>query len=280
MPAPLLAAVYALAAALVWGTGDFAGGLAARRVGALRALLLSMGVGLLSMLLLAMLTGEAISTPADLLWGILAGLFGTAGFLCMLQGFSIGRMSIVAPVSAILAAVVPVIVAAFTTSLPSELQFLGFLLAFTSIWFVSANERKSANGPTGLGLAVLAGLGFGLFFTGLDQISDQAIFWPLVASRLVAGSLLVLVMRFQRLPVLMPDTPYKLVTTVGVLDAGGNLFFLLAVQTGRLDLTAVLVSLYPAVTVMWAALIAKEHLTRLQAVGAALAVLSIALITR
>ena len=279
MSATLLAAIFALSAAVVWGTGDFTSGLAARRIGPLHALLLSMLVGLAAMFLLAWTTGEAMASTADLLWGILAGLFGTAGFLCMLQGFTIGRMSVVAPVSAVLAAIVPVIVATFTESLPREMQFLGFLLAFISIWLVSAQSPQRTSGPSGFGLAVLAGLGFGFFFTGLDQISNNAVFWPLVASRLVAALLLAVVVLFTRRPLVPPAAPIGLLVTAGLLDVGGNFFFLSAVQSGRLDIAAVLVSLYPAVTVLWAMLVLKERMNRLQAIGVLLAILAIGLIT-
>lgn len=278
MPSTLVAALLALSAAVAWGTGDFTTGLAARRIGSVPALLLSMLVGLAAMASLALASGQPISPVADLAWGTVAGLAGTAGFICMLRGFSIGRMSIVAPVSAVLAAAVPVLVTGFTAGLPGEIQLIGFLLAFISIWLVSTNGPVSS-GPTGFGLALLAGLGFGFFFIGLDQISDSAFFWPLVASRLVASVLLIGFTLITRRPLLPAKSPFGLLVAAGLLDVAGNLCFLLAVQTGRLDLASVLVSLYPAVTVLLAALIAKERMTRLQVLGVGLAVLAMALIT-
>lgn len=278
MPAPFLAALFALAAAFVWGTGDFTSGLAARRIGAFHALLVSFMFGLLSTLAVTLASGEAFPAQIDLLWGVVAGLLGTAGFMAMLHGFATGRMSIVAPVSGVLAAGIPVIFAAVREGLPGELQLFGFVLAFASIWLLSL-RHESEKRPTGFGLALLAGLGFGLFFTALDQISAGAVFWPLVASRLVSTLLLASIALSTRRPLVPKGAPIRLLALAGVLDVLGNVLFLLAVQTGRLDIAAVLVSLYPAVTVLLATWIAKERMTRLQIVGVVIAIAAIALIT-
>jgi uncharacterized membrane protein len=273
-----LAAIFALSAALVWGTGDFTGGYNARRIGALHALLLSFPFGQLALLAAALLTGEPMSAPADLAWGALGGLFGAAGFLCMLQGFAVGRMGIVAPVSAVLAAAVPVAFAAFTEGMPGGVKLLGFGLAFVSIWLLSQRREDEAK-SSGFLLAVFAGLGFGLFFITLDRISGAATFWPLVVSRLMATLLLAVITRLSKQPLLPAKPPYALLAASGVLDVAGNLLFLRAVQTGRLDIASVLVSLYPGVTVLLARLIEKEHLSRVQIFAVGLAVAAIALIT-
>lgn len=278
MQPSVLAAIFALSAALVWGTGDFTGGYNARRIGALHALLLSFPFGLLALLAAALLTGEPMSAPGDLIWGAVGGLFGAAGFLCMLQGFAVGRMGIVAPVSAVLAAAVPTVFAAFSEGLPSSVQLLGFGLAFVSIWLLSQRREDEAK-SSGFLLAVFAGLGFGLFFITLDRISGAATFWPLVVSRLMATLLLALITRLSKQRLLPAKPPFALLAASGVLDVAGNLLFLRAVQTGRLDIASVLVSLYPGVTVLLARLIEKEHLSRVQVFAVGLAVLAIALIT-
>jgi drug/metabolite transporter (DMT)-like permease len=278
MPLSLLATLFALSAALVWGTGDFTGGFNARRIGALHALLLSFPFGFLALLLAALATREPLSAPADLAWGAVGGLFGAAGFLCMLQGFAVGRMGIVAPVSAVLAAVLPTVFAAFTEGMPGGIQLLGFGLAFVSIWLLSQRRQDEAK-SSGFLLAIFAGLGFGLFFITLDRISASATFWPLVVSRLMATLLLAVITRLSRQPLLPAKPPYVLLAASGILDVAGNLLFLRAVQTGRLDIASVLVSLYPAVTVLLARLIEKEHLSRMQVFAVGLAVLAIALIT-
>lgn len=276
MESSLTAAILALSAAVVWGTGDFTGGFNARRIGAFYALLISFPFGLLALLVAVAVTREPMSAPIDLVWGAVGGLFGAAGFLCMLQGFAVGRMGIVAPVSAVLAAAVPVIFSAFSEGLPGSVQLLGFGLAFVSIWLLSQRREHEAK-SSGFVLAVFAGLGFGLFFITLDRISSTAVFWPLVVSRIMA-TLLLLAITLLTKRKLQGKPPYALLVASGVLDVAGNLLFLRAVQTGRLDIASVLVSLYPGVTVLLARVVEKEHLSRLQVAAVGLAILAIMLI--
>jgi drug/metabolite transporter (DMT)-like permease len=278
MSATFLATIFALSAAVVWGTGDFTGGYNARRVGAFHALLLSFPFGLIALLIAAFVSGEPMSAPADLVWGAVGGLFGAAGFLCMLQGFAVGRMGVVAPVSAVLAAALPVVYAAFSEGVPSGLKLFGFGLAFVSIWLLSQRRVDEAK-SSGFILAVFAGLGFALFFITLDRISPGATFWPLVVSRIMATLLLIVLTLATKRSLLPAKPPYALLAASGVLDVSGNFLFLRAVQTGRLDIASVLVSLYPAITVLLARIVEKEHLTQLQIFAVVLAVASIALIT-
>lgn len=274
----ILAALFALTAAVSWGSGDFANGLASRHIGAFRALFLSLSIGLLAMAALVAASGEPLPALADIFWGVFGGLFGLTGFIFLMQGFVKGRMSIVAPVSAVLAPVVPVLISVLTLGLPQFLQLIGFALALISIWMLSSGSADESK-PSGIGYALLAGLGFGIFFTTLDQISEGVVFWPLLASRFVASSVLAAYILITGQPLIPAKTPWKVLIVAGILDVGGNVFFLQAVQTGRLDIASVLVSLYPAVTVLLATLIVKERLNRLQIVGVMLAVTAIALIT-
>lgn len=279
MDSPFLVTMFALSAAAAWGSGDFTSGLAARRVGPFQTVLISYTIGLCALVIVALARFETFPPPTDLMWGALAGLFGMVGLGFLLRGFAAGRMGIVAPVSAVLATAIPVIFAALTEGLPSELQLLGFGLALVSIWLLSRPERLGRR-PAGLGMALLAGLGFGAFFTALAQIGQTAVFWPLAAGRLASCVLMGAFALSTRRPVLPPLSPMGLLILAGVLDVGGNLFFLLAIQSGRLDVASVLASLYPAVTAILARLIGKEHMARLQVVGVAVAVLAIVLITK
>jgi drug/metabolite transporter (DMT)-like permease len=278
MNTALLAALFALSAATAWGSGDFTGGLASRRIGPFPTVLISYTIGLLALVMVALARFEMLPSLADLLWGTLAGLFGLAGLGCLLRGFATGRMGIVAPVSAVLATAIPVLFAAFTEGLPRALQFLGFGLALAGIWLFSRPEPLGGR-PAGLGMALLAGLGFGTFFTALSQVGPTAVFWPLAAGRLAACGLMVVIALITRRPLIPPRAPLGLLALAGILDVGGNLFFLLATQSGRLDVAAVLGSLYPAVTALLAWLVAREHITRLQVMGVVAAILAIVLIT-
>jgi drug/metabolite transporter (DMT)-like permease len=198
------------------------------------------------------------------------------GFL--MRGFAAGRMGVVAPVSAVLAAAIPVIFAALTEGLPNGVQVAGFGLALVGIWMLSRPEKFGGR-PAGLGMALLAGLGFGSFFTVMGQISEEAVFWPLVAGRTIACLLMVGIALAGRRRLVPTRAPLGLLALAGVLDAGGNLFFLLGSQSGRLDVVAVLASLYPAVTAILAGLVAGERMASLQVAGMITAILAIVLIT-
>ena len=278
LASPVLAALFALSAAAAWGSGDFAGGLASRRIGAFRAVLVGYTVGLFALTTVALARGERLPPPADLLWGAAAGLTAVVGLGFLMRGFSEGRMGIVAPVSAVLGASTPVIFAALTEGMPRTLQLVGFGVALAGLWLLSRPQSHGGR-PGGLGVALLAGVGFGAFFVALDQVGAGAVFWPLVAGRLAAVAVMVPLALARRRPIVPRGAPLRLLVLAGALDAGGNLFFLLASQTGRLDVTAVLASLYPAVTALLAWLIAGEHMTRRQVLGAAAAIVAIVLIT-
>jgi len=276
---PALAATFALSAAAAWGSGDFTGGVAARRVGPFHTVLLSYGVGLLALVLVALARLEPFPPVTDLGWGGLAGVSGMVGLGFLLRGFAGARMGIVASVSGVLATAMPVFFAALTEGLPRGSQLLGFGLALASIWLLSRPDRLGAR-TRGIGVGVLAGVGFGGFFIALDQVGERALFWPLVAGRLASCALMIALTLSTRRPIIPPAAPLGLLALAGILDVAGNLFFLLAIQRGRLDVAAVLGSLYPAVTAILARLVTHEHLARLQVLGVATAVLAIALITR
>ena len=273
-----LTVFFALGAAAAWGTGDFTGGVVSRRIGTFHTMLIPYAVSFVILVSTAVIRGEPFSNRSDLIWGAIAGILVMAGYGFLLRGFASGRMGIVAPVSGVLATAIPVLFAIFTEGLPRGLQLLGFGLALISIWMLSRPEKFGSR-PDGLGMALLAGLGFGGFFTALAQVSANAVFWPLAVGRLTACLLMITFAVSTRRSIVPLAPPLALLGVLGLLDVGGNLFFLLAVQTGRLDVAAVLASLYPAVTAVLAWLLAKEQMTRLQAVGAAVAVLAIALIT-
>jgi drug/metabolite transporter (DMT)-like permease len=275
---PVFAAALALIAAFCWGAGDFTGGLSARRSDPIRAVLFSYTVGLAAMVILALARREQLTTPADLAWGALAGLSGMLGVGFLFRGFTSGRMGIVAPVSAVLAAALPVLFEALTKGLPGQLQLAGFIVALLGIWLLSRPQRLSGP-PKGLGMAILAGLGFGGFFIGLGQVGQNAVFWPLAAGRAASVAVLLAFTLITRRSLNLPRRSLGLFVLAGLLDVGGNLFFLLSIQIGRLDVTAVLGSLYPAVTALIAWWAIKERLTLTQIFGVALAVLAIVLIT-
>jgi drug/metabolite transporter (DMT)-like permease len=269
--------VFGLLSALSWGAGDFSGGLASKRSNVYSVVMGSQFIGMLLLIGLAVVFGEAVPSLASWLWGGLAGAAGAVGLMALYRALAIGRMGVAAPVSAVISGALPVLIAAWVEGLPGALQLIGFGLALVGVWLLSRNKEALLRAGD-LGLPAVAGLGFGLFFVFIDRVSEPAVFWPLVAARLASLSLLFLVAWFNRQPAL-PGRPHlPLVALAGVLDAGGNAFFVLATRTGRLDVASVLSSLYPASTVALAWLLLKEQLTRSQWFGVAAVLAAIVLI--
>jgi drug/metabolite transporter (DMT)-like permease len=279
----LLAVAYGLASAAVWGAGDFSGGLATKRGNVTVVVTLSQLVGLVCLLALALLLEGALPPARDLFFGALAGLAGVIGILALYTGLARGRMGVVAPVAAVLTAAIPVIVGITVDGLPSILALAGFGLALTAVWLLSGGGNADGIRRDELGLSLLAGLGFALFFVFIDQISIGVVFWPLVAARLTSIPLLFVFVLGSRQRAsarweTLPRSLLPIIALSGLLDSGGNYFFVLATQSGRLDIAAVLASLYPASTVLLARLILKETLGPRQWLGVAVALVALVLI--
>ena len=278
----LLAVAYGLASAAVWGAGDFSGGFAAKRGNVYTVVLLSQVVGLVCLLTLALLLEGTLSPARDLLFGALAGLAGVIGILALYTGLARGRMGVVAPMTAVLSASIPVIVGIVTEGIPPILVLVGFALAVTAVWLLSGGSKADGIRRDELGLALLAGLGFALFFVFIDQI-NTGIFWPLTAARTASVPLLLIFLLSRQWHHARWEWPARRVLPIialsGILDSGGNYFFALATQSGRLDIAAVLASLYPASTVLLARLILKETLGPRQWLGVAVALVALVLIT-
>jgi drug/metabolite transporter (DMT)-like permease len=274
----LATVVFGLAASLFWGSGDFNGGLASRRSNASSVVIAAYAIGFVLLVALALLWKEPFPSTVDILWGALAGLAGAIGLISFYSALSIGRMGIAAPVSAILTASLPVIFSLFTAGLPTWLQLGGFILALIAIGLISRPERAKGR-PEGLGLAMLAGCGFGCFFILISRVSSTSTFWPLAVARLTAVLFLLIVVLLRREPTLPKMKVAPFVILAGVLDAIGNAFFVLAAHSGRLDIAAVLSSLYPAATVLLAALVLRERVTRIQGIGILIALIAVPMIS-
>ena len=270
--------VFGLGASLSWGTGDFSGGLASRRTHVFTVVLGVYVVGVVLLPILALIWGEALPSWSDALWGASAGLVGTLGLTAYYRALAVGRMGINAPITAVLAASLPVIFSAFTLGLPRPQQLVGFGLALLSVVLVSRPERLAGR-PAGLGMALLAGLGIGAFFILIAQVSARAVFWPLTCARIVSLLFMIVFVRARGEALLPKKQGFPLILLAGALDVAGNVFFILAAHAGRLDVATILSSLYPAATVLLAALILRERVSRLQATGIALALGAILLIS-
>jgi drug/metabolite transporter (DMT)-like permease len=277
-PASLEASGLSLASAASWGGGDFAGGLAAKQANVFRVVAVAHAVGLVSMLAMAVLTGEAIPPRVDLWWGTAAGITGAFGIAALYRALAIGRMGVVAPIAAVVTGILPVLVGLRTEGMPDRIQLIGFLLALISVWLV-ARPSGTIDSHRGLGLSLLAGVMFGLFLVAGKQAGHHGVFWPMVAARVASTSLMcVIVAITPRDPRPLRGVLWTMVLS-GLLDSAGNALFIAATRFGRLDVTAVLSSLYPASTVILARIVLKEKISKSQGAGIVGALLSVALIS-
>jgi drug/metabolite transporter (DMT)-like permease len=267
---------YGLASALSWGTGDFIGGLASRRLPVISVVLVSQCFGLTGLLILAVLSREAVPTTQDILWSAAAGIVGQIGLFSLYSALAIGQMSIAAPITAVLAAALPVLFGMATQGVPGGRVLLGFGVALVGVWFLSRPEGKVL--PKGLGFALLGGLGFGSFYILLGQVSEGVVFAPAIIGRITTITTMILISLVRRKFTAPPVRILPLLALGGIADTGGNVFFILAEQAGRLDVASVLSSLYPATTVLLALIILRDRLNRAQIVGILLALCAIPLI--
>ena len=272
--------LFGLASALSWGSGDFSGGLATRRAHQFQVMAIASGAGVAPLIVLALAGGEPLPSAGSLMWATAAGLSGALGIGALYRGLASGRAAIVAPMSGMLGAALPVVFGIFTEGLPDLPRLAGFALAAASIWLVSQSPAASGEAAIparSLTLGALAGLGFGGFFIFIGLGGQTQVFGPLAMSRFASLCVALALMQARNMPLpSLQANPIALLA--GLLDTGGNLFFLLARQHTRLDVSVVLSSLYPAATVALARLLLKEDVTRVQFAGLAVSVAAIGLI--
>jgi drug/metabolite transporter (DMT)-like permease len=278
----LLSILFGLSSALTWGAADFCGGLASRKARASQAVLFGEAAGLAVLLAVAFLSGEAAPGWYSWLLCSLAGAMGVLGLLLFFQAMSKGQMSVAAPVSALAGAILPVIVGSLVEGFPGWLTLGGFTLALAAMWFISQPDGAPKSlrlRMADLSLPIVAGLSFGVYLILIHRGSENGLFWPMAAAR-SAGVLMMIFYTLARRELMLPaKTVWPLIILNGVLDVSGNGLYILAGQVGRMDVAAVLASLYPGSTVVLAGLILHERLNRLQLVGILAALLAIVLMT-
>ncbi len=280
----MLSILFGLLAALGWGAGDFTGGLAARKTGAYRTVFYGEIIGIFFLFAGIAVIHESIPGARVWVYAMLAGALGSLGLILLYHAMAVGLMSIAAPVSALLAALLPVVVGIFREGLPRFSTLVGFGFALAAVWMISQGEGGIKNifsHLADLKLPLLAGIGFGSYFVLMHEAtSGGETVWPMVASRSGGLILITLYMLFTRSSWKVTDpSAWPVITANGILDISGNAFFILAGQLGRLDVAAVLSSLFPGTTVMLARIFLKENLTRNQWIGIIAALIAIVLMT-
>jgi drug/metabolite transporter (DMT)-like permease len=268
----------ALAAAVLYGSSDFGGGLASRRLGSLRVAVVGSAVATLAAWATLILVGGPGPSLRAVAWGLASGLAGGAGTLVLYRGLARGQMSVVGPLSAVGAAVVPAVAGVALGERPSLLSVAGVLVALPAIVLVAASG--SVRGKLGSGLfdGLAAGLAFGILFIGLAQAGRNAGLWP-VASEQTGALLITLAIAVKtREPLRIPLRAVGLPVLAGASGMAATLAYFYATHFSMLAIAAVLVSLYPGVTVLLARTVLHERFTPAQRAGLGLCALAIAAI--
>ncbi len=277
-----------LASAAIWGTSDFVGGIAARRLPSPAVVTLSHSLSLVLLVSLALIHGSTWPDTQSAVYGALAGVACGTGVMVLYKALALGGMGLTAAVSGVLAAVMPVIWAFATEGLPREPQIAGIVLAGVAIWMI-ARAPGSPSSKQAILLGAAAGGSFGCLYIFLKLAGRGGVLWPLACSRIASATLAAIVtwigMRRAGRTNSSAKLPWPgwavlgLIAIAGVFDASGNTFYTIATRLGRLDIAAVLSSLYPASTILLAAVLLKERTTLSQAAGMALALVAVVFIS-
>ena len=281
-----MAILISLLGAIVYGASDFCGGLASRTVSSLAVVVWSQAAGLILLAIVLPLTGGH-PIAADFIWGAWCGVAAAIAIALLYRGLAIGKMGIVSPITAILAATIPVIYGVtFRGDHPTLLAYAGIAAALIAVVCVSAQPdeaKETALGllPPGVPEALISGAGFGAFFIALAQTRPEASMYPLLAARctslavLLAGGLIIGGPKAIR----VPRASVPLVFVCGMLDMSANVLYVFAAHIGMLAIVAVITSLYPAATIALAAIVLRERLGRIQWVGVAIALAGVVAIS-
>jgi len=280
MPSHLIGVSLAILSAIIFGGSDYSGGAASRKHHPFQVLVVVGFLGIVLTALLAVMFGEPLPNQNTFLWGGLSGIVGFAGLVLLYKGLAGGNAAIVSPAAGVVGATLPAIFSAFTSGLPGPYQLAGFACAAAGILLVTLNSSAGReHARRGLLLGVTAGLNFGLFFIFLAEVDRDSVFSALCFSRIIFSLCGLFLLRVSHLKFpSFREAPYAL--AAGLLDPFGNALYMFASHFTRMDVAAMLSSLYPAGTVFLSRIFMKEHISRLQWAGVALCMLAIALISQ
>ena len=271
-----------MAASVVYGAADFLGGLASRRSTTLAVAGVSQIVGLMLLMIAAPLLSGAHAAPAALAWGAAAGVGGGLGIALLYRALASGRMSVVAPVTAVCAITVPVLAGMMLGERLPFIVLAGVVLAMGAIVLISQEGPARLTSGTRIDRSLLpalfAGVAIGAFYVCLERAGADAGLWPLLAARSVsvtgfAGAVLLTKRSFR-----LAAGTERIVVATGVLDVLANALYVMAVREGMLSVVATLSSLYPAATVVLAYLVLGERLRWVQGVGLGVALVAVVMI--
>jgi drug/metabolite transporter (DMT)-like permease len=277
----------ALGSAVLYGSADFFGGLTARRANTIATVFWSQFVGLILLALFLPFLPAATVSSRDWTWGFIAGLSGGIGVALLYRALAVGAMAVVAPTTAVIAAMIPVAFAFVMGERLRPLTLAGVALALVAIALVSrpasasgtdSEKTKSRGFPPGFGLALLAGVAVGIFFLSLARTTSAAGMWPLMAARFSSIALFGLIAIFTKRALRMSRAAATTATAGGALDMAANALYMIAARVGPLSIVVTLASLYPASTVILARFVLGERLSAVQIIGIACALAAVVII--
>jgi len=277
----LAPAAYSVAAVFIWGASDFAGGFASRRANAFVLTAFSHFCACLLMLAVVFAQHGAIPDRASILWSLLAGTLGGFSLAIFYRALAAGQMGLTAPIAALLGAAIPTLVDIALEGSPSKWSIAGFVLAIVAIWLITRPEPAGQNDetghPKGVAAAALAGVGFAGFYLCVHQATGSPA-WIALIARIASLSATAVAVAATRAPLKLGRPAAALGLIAGFFDISGSALFIYASQHGRLDEAVVITSLYPAVTVLLARLVLKEHFSRWKFIGLLAALAAVPLI--
>lgn len=275
----------AAAAALVYGVGDYCGGRASRKIDSLVVTCVGQVFSLMLLGIFLVILGDPAPGPRDWLWGAAGGVGGFVGLTLFYFALANGSMTVVAPLAAVVSASLPVGAGLFLGDRPSSIAYVGIVIAIVGIALVTG-ALGTAHAPTKMkivGIAVLAGCGFGWMFVCLDRTSEDSGMWPLLAARIASITIAATIIFVRQLSRDRSDRPAIRVNAIalwaGLFDMGANILFVFANRQGLLSLVAVITALYPVSTIILALRLDHEKANRSQYVGMACAGLALAFVS-
>lgn len=283
--------VLALGSAIAYGASDFTGGVLTKRAHVLTVILLSQLISCAILVLVLPFWAGSFSWSA-FRWGAAAGVAGAAGAALLYRGLAMGRMGVVAPITAVLAAAIPVSFGLAAGERPGPIALVGVVVGLVAVVLISsasgpesvAPETESAPPASvralgqGVAEALGAGAGFGLFFILLERAPEESGLWPLAGTRISIVAFVALLIAIAGNSIRVPEQMGRSLVWLGFINLAADLLFLLATRAGLLSLVAVITSLYPATTVALARALLDERMVRQQLLGVVCAALSVVLI--
>ncbi len=270
--------IFGLIASASFGAADFSGGFATKRTSVYTVIIVSQAVGFGLMLILLALFWEVLPPVDEIIWGCLAGIAGVSALMVFYKGLSVRPMSVFSPVASVVSVAFPVIVSGIIEGAPSDSQKVGIALAFVAVWIISRPDGSAPIHLREINWPLLAGLLIGCFFVFLERASQSTTIWPMVIARITSLTMMTAIILAMGRSFRPPRPRIPMIALAGLLDVGGNVFFILAAQKGRLDIATVLASFAPATTVVLAWGVLNERITRRQLIGLGAILVAITLI--